>query len=785
MATASDDGSDDLGDFTLEFCGDCGEQFDAVDESECPVTGDVFCQACWGNYYDWQEANNASSPQSSPQRSPPSNTIARARRQSELTSFGFGESASSVGTSSKRRAPSSPAISVDSDDASGRELRPPCSRSEDDLDADADAESRKADRQRQRAELDQAAREKDAAAASVDPDDLPPVHIKGRSRARRERKKSKTNRTQGRSVNKTDLSVCNVMASVRVQQFPNEFLKVDSHDGSLRCMACGGIAIGTTEITRVRNHVNSKKHQKNKAGVAEGEKAQSFLIDHVEKMQSEDVYTSHVDADNLAYRLDFMEHIMSAMCPAECANIFRSFADKYSPDGYTLTSVSALRELIPEIEQMENGRIARDISSAVDGLISVILDGATKAGVPVEALVVRFLLEKTLTFDRNVRTSDGNDWETVQTTAATYTIHHIAAFLSMLAASPTAQQLYTSTLLELQKVLPFDIRSAQAKNQLTAANSDRASVMQSVLDLLTSEDTGGFTKTCKEFCLSHTVVRAGVPVDTKVADAFVSATRKVISWSTIAKGVWKSTVGGGHEFNGRKTNRWYHDVEFMTYLAENFDGYIGFVSTLETMSTAGGNRVAPAAVDKLRLLLDDVVLKHKFIMEINIAKEFLSLFASLCYRLEGNGLEFIHGWRYFGELRNLGLADVDMTTYKRLADTAADECEPLPRPPPVQQPPPQPAAAAPAPRPRSQRAAAAASVARAVAAVGIPVRRAPAPAVPEDEDDNSSDVLADAYCPDDLRHPEGWIGFVELKLNAGISRYVIPLTRVVSLSLSL
>ena len=70
MATASDDGSDDLGDFTLEFCGDCGEQFDAVDESECPVTGDVFCQACWGNYYDWQEANNASSPQSSPQVPP-------------------------------------------------------------------------------------------------------------------------------------------------------------------------------------------------------------------------------------------------------------------------------------------------------------------------------------------------------------------------------------------------------------------------------------------------------------------------------------------------------------------------------------------------------------------------------------------------------------------------------------------------------------------------------------------------------------------------------------------
>ena len=370
-----------------------------------------------------------------------------------------------------------------------------------------------------------------------------------------------------------------VEPSKRVQEFPNELLKVSG--GKLFCTGCRE-ELGLKRST-IQNHIRSQKHDNSKKKLEKKEIREQDIAKALEKHNTE----VHLRGETLpmqqqVYRVKVVTALLRAGIPLSKLDSFRDLLEEHA---YRLTDRRHMFDLVPFILKEEEARIKNEITG------KYLFDGTSRLGEAL-AVIVRFI---------------GEDW----------TLEHRLIRMQMLSKSMTGQEVARELISVLS--VTYGVRS----ELLLAAMRDRASVNNLAMETVSVVypfvvDIG---------CFSHTLDHVGENFKTPILTDFMHSWISLFSHSPKTRLLWKSRVG--RSMSTYSSTRWWSKWEVVKMVMLYFGDIQPFLIQNDDIGPATRPKLLSFFADQQKLALLQ--------LEIAATVDWGEPFVKACYFLEGDG----------------------------------------------------------------------------------------------------------------------------------------------------
>ena len=382
----------------------------------------------------------------------------------------------------------------------------------------------------------------------------------------------------------------NISVNERVSKFPSEFLEYRS--GRLFCGACSEFV--STKLTTIKSHLLTKKH---KAGKESRRKLRLKELTIAQALKQE----SHahkvgemLPEEHRAFRVHVVESFLAAGVPLSKLDSLRNILER---GGYSLTTSSAMAELIPTVQQMEMSRVRADLGLPQPGILpsashdySVIFDGTTRLGEAI-AIIIRYV---------------NDEWQLIQRLVR----------LDVVAKSVNAAQL-SQVLIECL-LTHLQLRGQQIKAIMrdgAAVNGAAVKHLQVFMPLMMNV-----------VCFSHTLDNVGQHFNTPVLDEFGQNWIRLFSVSHKAKLQWKEQTG--QMVKSFSVTRWWSRWEVYHQLLLFFGDVLPFLENNQD--------VAPKLTGRLSANIHDPQQLCHLKLELAVVVDIGQHFVKATYDLEGD-----------------------------------------------------------------------------------------------------------------------------------------------------
>lgn len=335
-----------------------------------------------------------------------------------------------------------------------------------------------------------------------------------------------------------------------------------------------------------KSHVNSAKHQDRKTKLAKQKLHQKDIASRLEDYNSSTHLVGEtLPADQQVFRVKVLQTFLSSGVPLNKLDAFKPLLEE---NGFRLTDIRNMSDLIPFLRDEEMKRIRSEISSRP---VSVVFDGTTRFG---EALAI-----------------------VVQYVTDDFQIKQKLAKAQMLSKSMTGEQIAR----ELISVL--SVGYGVPSDFLLGAMRDRASSNNVAMDTVriiypSVVDIG---------CFSHTIDHVGDKFNTPTLTQFGSKWINLFSHSPKCKMLWKTLTG--KSMPTYSATRWWSKWEVYKHMMLYFKDILTFLTENED--------VGPALRPQLLAVLNNIQTSSMVQIELAAVVDCGEQFVKGCYTLEGDG----------------------------------------------------------------------------------------------------------------------------------------------------
>ena len=276
----------------------------------------------------------------------------------------------------------------------------------------------------------------------------------------------------------------------------------------------------------------------------------------------------------------------------------------FEESGYSLSSSTHLRQLVPFVLHEEIMKIKQEISGRP---VAIIFDGTTHRIHVAEAfvLVLRFV----------------DDWVVKQQVGR----------LILLAKSLKGEEVARLLVQALSTELGI------SSNLIIAAMRDRASVNSVAMCTVRVL----YNRIFDVGCISHTLDLVGERMNTPVLDVFVKSWIGMFSRSPKTRLAWTTQTGLPPQTYS--ATRWWSKFEVISQIHDTFGDVSTFCKSSDLPTASSG---------KLTDILNDPARCRKLKIELAITVDSMAPFVRATYNLEGDGLLALTAYRHLSELQS-------------------------------------------------------------------------------------------------------------------------------------
>ena len=271
----------------------------------------------------------------------------------------------------------------------------------------------------------------------------------------------------------------------------------------------------------------------------------------------------------------------------------------FEESGYSLSSSTHLRQLIPFVLHEEITKIKQEISGRP---VFIIFDGTTHVA-EAFVLALRFV----------------DDWIVKQRVGR----------LMLLAKSLTGEEVARLLIQALSTELGI------SSQLIIAAMHDRASVNSVAMRTVSVV----YNRVFDVGCISHTLDHVGERMNTQVLDVFVKSWIGMFSRSPKTRLAWATQTGLPSP--SYSTTRWWSKFEVIRQIHDTFGDVSSFCESSDLPTASSG---------KLIEILNDPPKCRKLKIELAITVDSMAPFVRATYNLEGDGLLALTAYRHVSEL---------------------------------------------------------------------------------------------------------------------------------------